>query len=364
MSYLSIPRSLAFLISFVLIGTVLSQDFSAGINVASPNPNAVLHLVSPGNNQGIMIPKLTTAQRNAMSLDAKDKGLMVFDDDEGRFYFWEGTSWTVINVGTNDGISSVSSDGTLQGDGTPGNELSVNVGTGPDQIAQLDGSGQLPESVETDPSVPDGALFTDSQDLSLTGNELAISNDPNANVDLSPYLDDQVVSLADGGSGNVTIGGTYPNLTIDVPAASDEQDLTLTGNTLAITGDPNTDVDLSGYLDNTDAQDLTLAGNTLSLTGDGTDVDLSAFANTDEQDLTLTGNTLAITGDPNTDVDLSSYLDDQVVSLADGGSGNVTIGGTYPNLTIDVPAASDEQDLTLTGNTLAITGDPNTDVDL
>jgi len=35
--------------------------------------------------------------------------------------------------------------------------------------------------------------------------------------------------------------------------------------------------------------------------------------NTDAQDLTLTGNTLAITGDPNTDVDLSGYLDDTTI---------------------------------------------------
>ena len=54
---------------------------------------------------------------------------------------------------------------------------------------------------------------------------------------------------------------------------------------LSLSGDA-TNVDLSGYLDNTDAQDISLAGNTLSLTGDATPVDLSSYLdNTDSQDL-------------------------------------------------------------------------------
>jgi len=92
---------------------------------------------------------------------------------------------------------------------------------------------------------------------------------------------------------------------------TDEQDLFITGNTLELSGDPNSGVDLSGYLDNTDSQDLSLSGNTLMITGDpNSDVDLSGYLdNTDSQDLILTGNLLEITGDPNAGVDLSPYLD-------------------------------------------------------
>jgi hypothetical protein len=49
------------------------------------------------------------------------------------------------------------------------------------------------------------------------------------------------------------------------------------------------------------------------------------------QDLTLTGNTLSLSGDATT-VDLSGYLDDQTVSLTGGGI--TAISGTYPNFTI------------------------------
>ena len=70
------------------INCLNAQEYSAGVNINSPNPNAVLHLVSPFNNQGLLIPVLTTAQRRSMSLSAVDNGLLVFDGDLGLFYFW------------------------------------------------------------------------------------------------------------------------------------------------------------------------------------------------------------------------------------------------------------------------------------
>ena len=72
-----------------------AQDNSVGINTLNPNPNAVLHLVSTTGDQGLLIPQLTTVQRNAMSanLDATSTGLIIFDIDVKRFYFWNDTAW-------------------------------------------------------------------------------------------------------------------------------------------------------------------------------------------------------------------------------------------------------------------------------
>lgn len=166
-----------------------AQEFTAGINTETPNPNAVLHLVAPNGDQGLLIPSLTTTQRTGMSLTASDNGLMVFDSNDNAFYFWVNPNWVLatntdnqnldltgttltidngnsvdlstINtdnqdidlVGTNLSIergstidlttagfiTSVNVDGTsINGDGgiTP---LSANIGTGPGQIVQLDG---------------------------------------------------------------------------------------------------------------------------------------------------------------------------------------------------------------------------------
>jgi len=93
-----------FKLSLVLIVSGLinlkgqTQDFSAGINIESPNPNAVLHLVSPNGNQGLLIPNLTTAQRTGMSLTAADNGMLIFDGEQGIFYFWLNPNWISLLV--------------------------------------------------------------------------------------------------------------------------------------------------------------------------------------------------------------------------------------------------------------------------
>lgn len=74
---------------------------SVGIGTASPNPNAVLELVSPGNNQGILVPRLTTAQRTATAflnaLSENDSGLLVYDNELDQFFSWNGSAWTTLD---------------------------------------------------------------------------------------------------------------------------------------------------------------------------------------------------------------------------------------------------------------------------
>ncbi|MEM9859012.1 MAG: hypothetical protein AAF843_16760 [Bacteroidota bacterium] len=145
-TYKPIKSRLIVAVSLLAVNHFLfSQEFSAGINIENPNPNAVLHLVSPNNDQGLLIPKLINSQRNGMILTLEDKGLMVFDEEDDRFYFWDGTDWVVINVGNSNVLTSVATDSTLIGDGVAGGtELGVNVGTEAEQIVQLDESGNLP----------------------------------------------------------------------------------------------------------------------------------------------------------------------------------------------------------------------------
>ncbi|MBX2914959.1 MAG: tail fiber domain-containing protein [Cyclobacteriaceae bacterium] len=77
---------------------------SVGIGVTNPNKNAVLELASPSNNQGLLVPRLTTLQRTDATftggLTATDKGLLVFDSDVNKFYYWSGTVWTALEDGT------------------------------------------------------------------------------------------------------------------------------------------------------------------------------------------------------------------------------------------------------------------------
>lgn len=109
--------ALCFLLSVI---TVSAQN-SVGIGVTNPNPHAVLELVSPTNNQGLLVPKLTTLQRTnatfTAGLSATDKGLLVFDSDISKFYYWSGTAWSVIEDGTagSGTVTSIATSGGLAG---------------------------------------------------------------------------------------------------------------------------------------------------------------------------------------------------------------------------------------------------------
>ena len=138
--------------SLITIGMMAQGQNSVGIGVTNPNKNAVLELVSPGNNQGLLVPRLTTAQRTASAftsaLSGQDSGLLIYDNDLNQFFSWNGSMWTTLDV---------------------------------------------------------------PQDLSLTGSTLSITNNPSATpINLSAFMgtntDDQIISY-DPATGLLTISG-------------------------------------------------------------------------------------------------------------------------------------------------------------
>ncbi len=88
---------LIFLIFVLGLPFISNGQNSVGINTSSPNPNAVLHLMSPNSNQGLLIPALTTAQRTALVLVDTDNGLLVYDNEEGFYYYWHNGKWNRLN---------------------------------------------------------------------------------------------------------------------------------------------------------------------------------------------------------------------------------------------------------------------------
>jgi hypothetical protein len=290
-----------------------------------------------------------------------------------------------------------------------GNTITLPSGTidTDDQTLSLSGTTL---SIADGNSVDLSSVNTDNQDLSLSGNTLSITNDATS-VNLTPYLDNtDAQSLTfNSGTGELSISGGN---TITLPTASggdnwgsqtvvtnatltgngtsgsplgvvgdltDDQTLSLSSNTLSISGGNN--VNLAPYLDNTDNQDLSLSGNTLSLTNDATPVDLSPFLdNTDAQSLSVSGNQLTITGGNTVTLsagttytagtgigiagsvisntgDLSATNELQTISLAtntltlSNSGGSVSLAPYLDN--------TDAQTLSLSGNTLSILGGNN-----
>jgi len=74
-----------------------SEKKSVVIGTMSSHPNALLVLNPPNNDQGILFPQLTSAQRQAIAPNSPDDdGLIVFDKDDKAFYFWKQGQWTKV----------------------------------------------------------------------------------------------------------------------------------------------------------------------------------------------------------------------------------------------------------------------------
>ncbi|WP_158657168.1 beta strand repeat-containing protein [Maribacter cobaltidurans] len=302
---------------------------------------------------------------------------------------------TIVNSGTNINVTGSGTSGDpyvvnntfTEVDGSTTNEVNTNFTVNGTNLEITDSNGTL--------QVPladiNAGVNTDNQDLTLSGNTLAISGDPNTDVDLSGYLDNtdsQTLSvtgndLSIAGGNTVTLptatgaetivnSGTNINVTgtgtsgdpyvvnntfteVDGSITNEIQDLSISGNTLSLSGDATT-VDLSGFV-NTDSQTLSLSGTDLSITG-GNTIDIGSIdTDTDDQTLSLTGNTLAI-ADGNS-VDLSGFVntDNQQISLS---TNTLTLSnGTGTDTTADLSGYldnTDSQTLSVTGNDLSITG--------
>ncbi len=106
-----------------------AQNTSVGIGTTQPNVNAVLELVADGNNQGLLVPRLTTIQRTdpafTANLGTAENGLIVFDSDEGRLYHWFNGQWdiTSLDLAAGQGISIVGATITNTGDLDPDDDI-------------------------------------------------------------------------------------------------------------------------------------------------------------------------------------------------------------------------------------------------
>ncbi len=80
-----------------IITAISFAQNNVGIGTATPSSSALLDITS--TTKGLLIPRMTTAQRSAIAAPAK--GLMVFDNDSNSFWFYNGSAW--INIAANGG---------------------------------------------------------------------------------------------------------------------------------------------------------------------------------------------------------------------------------------------------------------------
>ncbi len=62
-----------------------------GLGITTPHPNAYFQVNS--NNKGVLLPRMTAAQRLAIAPAAGATGLLVFDTDSVAYMYWSGSGW-------------------------------------------------------------------------------------------------------------------------------------------------------------------------------------------------------------------------------------------------------------------------------
>jgi hypothetical protein len=129
-----------FLTNMFLLALYASFAQQVGIGTNSPNSKALLDLTS--NNKGLLVPRMSAAERIAINPANPAKGLLVFDNDSTAFMFWTGTAWQKIAsaaTGSSGNAWLVSGNAATAADvlGTNNNQPLVLVANGL-QIAKLE----------------------------------------------------------------------------------------------------------------------------------------------------------------------------------------------------------------------------------
>ncbi len=90
-------RIILLCIASLWMGWTNGQNSGVAINPdnADPHPSAILDINAP--NQGLLIPRMGTAERLAIITPALS--LMVFDTDEKAFRYFDGTAWSALGSG-------------------------------------------------------------------------------------------------------------------------------------------------------------------------------------------------------------------------------------------------------------------------
>jgi len=80
-----------------------TTGFSSALTQANVTPKAALEVVS--TNSGVLLPKLTTAQRNAIATGDLQNGLLLYNTDSSIFQYYNGSAWTSVGAGAGSSTS-------------------------------------------------------------------------------------------------------------------------------------------------------------------------------------------------------------------------------------------------------------------
>jgi hypothetical protein len=120
-------KTLTLIISLALAVTLAhgQEKRSMVIGNMIERPNAILVINPPNSDQGILLPQLTTNQREDIKPNSpEDDGLVVFDISEKTFYYWNSGTW-IRGLGSEDNASIIYNPTTQVLSLSNGNQVSL-----------------------------------------------------------------------------------------------------------------------------------------------------------------------------------------------------------------------------------------------
>jgi hypothetical protein len=241
-------------------GMMTDNGTGVGINTTSAVANASSVLDLTSTNKGLLIPRMTTIQKNAIAAPAK--GLMVFDSTANNFSFYDGTAWMDLNGGGssnwtvlgnniynsntgNVGIGASTPFEKLTVDGNIVTSGGIGIGSATPNLSsyKLDVNGD----VRTIGSMTVGGTVFTGYKFSVIDGSVAVYNTTDAKIWTMNYSSStNTLNFNEGGitprisilnGGNVGIGTTTPGYKLDVAGAirasgniQSQGDLSVTGS--------------------------------------------------------------------------------------------------------------------------------------
>lgn len=133
-------KTSAFLVASLLLATSLAHA-QVGVGTTTPNSSSILDVSS--STKGLLAPRLTLAQRNAIGSPAT--GLLIYQTDSTPgFYVYTGAAWTAVSTAPTTDAAALTT-GTLAAARLPGTVTTQgNTFNGTSQLVQTTAAGALP----------------------------------------------------------------------------------------------------------------------------------------------------------------------------------------------------------------------------
>jgi hypothetical protein len=176
-----------------------------GINTSTPDPSSMLDIQS--TVKGLLIPRMTLAERN--SIPSPAQGLMVYQtDNTPGFYYYNGSTWSSIAVAEDDKW-------TVQGNNMyNANTGNVGIGTSaPGEMLEINGNLKFSQNAVRDIIGPKNQSFRIVATPNSSNEGIIFSTDNGTTTEMF---------IQDGGK--VGIGTTTPSANLDIEGTSDGEE--------------------------------------------------------------------------------------------------------------------------------------------